>query len=99
MRNSEEVIKGVNLTALLKGLVRSVGGSLWWRGGKLDGHMSTGDDMRRSCVRAGKVPGAGDSAGVGEGLRGNGGGNDLDGRHFVGLKGASGGEEGSRVSQ
>ena len=90
VRNSEEVIKRIDF-ALLKRLVRSVCGSLWWRGGKVDGHKSARDYGRRSCLRDSsgrdKIPGAGNSAGVGGGLRGDGGGDDLSGRHFADLRG------------
>ena len=91
VRNSEKVTKRIDLS-LLKGLVRSVGGSLGWRGGKLDGHASAGDDGgRRSCLRNGggrdKIPGACDGAGVAGGsLSGDGGGDDSDGRHFGDVK-------------
>lgn len=89
VRDSEEVIKGIHFT-LLKGFGRGVGGGLWRRDGKLDGHMSAGDDTRRSCARddngRNKVPGAGDSPGGGRGLRDSGG-DDSDRRHFSGLKG------------
>lgn len=90
MRNSEEVIKRVDLT-LFEGLVGGMGGSLWWRDGKLDGHTSAGDGGRRSCLGNGggrdKIPGTGNGAGGGWGsLSGDGGGDDSDGRHFVGLE-------------
>lgn len=88
VRNSEEVIKGVGF-APLNGLVRSVGGSLWRRGGKLNGHTSARDDVGRPCVRNGSgrvdIPGASDSASVRGGLRGDSGGEDSDGSHFVGF--------------
>lgn len=89
VRNSKEVIEWIDLT-LFEGLVRGVGGSLWWRNGKLDGHTSAGDDGGRSCLRSSsgrdKIPRAGDGAGAArEGLSGDGGG-DSDGRHFVDLK-------------
>ena len=89
VRNSEEVVKWVDRA--LKGLVRSVGGSLRWRNGNLDGHASAGDDGRRSCLRSGggrdKIPRTSNGAGsAGGGLGGDGGGDDVDGRHFVVLK-------------
>ena len=90
VRNSEEVVEWIDLA--LERLVRGVGRSLWWRRGKLDGHMSAGDDGGRSCLRSSsggdEIPGTGDGAGsIGGGLSGDGGGDDSDsGRHFVDLK-------------
>ena len=86
VQNSEEVIKRIDFT-LLEGLVRGMGGSLRWWGGKLDGHTSAGDDSRRSCLRSSggrdKIPRTGDSAGgVRRGLGRDGGGGESDGRHF-----------------
>jgi hypothetical protein len=101
VRNSEEVIKRIDFD-LLKGLVGGVGRSLRWLGRKFDGHTSAGDDGRRSCLRNSsgrdEIPGAGDSVGAGGGLGGDGGGDDLNGRHFAGLKRKGGGEEGSLLS-
>lgn len=89
MRNSEEVIKRIDFT-LLEGLVRCMGRSLWRWDGKLDGHTSAGDDGRRSCLRSrvgrDEIPGTGDNAGGGGGLRRDGGGDVLDGRHIVDSK-------------
>jgi hypothetical protein len=86
VRHSEEVIEWIDFA--LERLVRGVGGSLWWRSGKLDGHTSAGDGGGRSCLRSSsggdKIPGAGNSAGGG--LSGDGGGDESDGRHFVDLK-------------
>jgi hypothetical protein len=86
VRNSEEIVKWVDWA--LEGLVRGVGGSLWWRSGNLNGHASTGDDGGRSCLRSGgggdKIPRTGNGAGgAGGGLSGDGGGDDLGGGHFV----------------
>ena len=90
VRNSEEVIERIGF-ALLEGLVRRVGRSLWWRGGKLDRYTRAGDDGGRSCLRNGgggdKIPRTGDGSGVaGRGLSRDGGGDNSDGRHCVELE-------------
>ena len=91
VRDSKEVVEWIDFT-LVEGLVRGVGGKLWWRSGKLDGYTSAGDNGGRSCLRSGcggnKIPGTGDDAGVvAGGLSGDGGGDELDGgRHFVDSK-------------
>lgn len=71
--------------------MRDMGGSLWRRGGKLNGHTSAGDDGGRYCLRSSsgrdKIPRTGDSAGGARGsLSRDGGGNKSGGRHFVDLK-------------
>lgn len=90
VQNSEEVIERIDFT-LLERLMGGVGGNLWWRSGELDGHTSPGDDSGRSRLGSGsgrdEIPGAGNGAGGLGGLRGDGGGDELDGgRHFVDLK-------------
>ena len=90
VRNSKEVAERIDFT-LLEGLMRDVGGNLWWRSGKLDGHTGAGDDGGRSCLGSSsgrdKIPRTGDSAGgAGGSLSRDGGGDDSDGRHFPDLK-------------
>lgn len=91
VRNSEEVIKRIDLT-LLERLVGSVGGCLWQWIGKLDGHTSARDDGGRPCLRTSggsrdEIPGTGDGAGgAGGGLSGDNGGDESNSRHFVDLE-------------